>query len=134
MVAEVVKKLPNRISVSGRTDASPYRGGVGGYSNWELSADRANASRRLLTENGLDAKRIALVQGKAEIEPLIADDPASPRNRRISIVLLHDKPLAGAAAAAGTAAPAKSKAAPAGSLRPPTGVLGEGGPAPTPAR
>jgi chemotaxis protein MotB len=94
LVSAVVETLPNRISVSGHTDDLPYRA-TNGYSNWELSADRANAARRLLVGTGLVADRIALVQGRAATEPLLADDPASPRNRRISIVLLRetDAPL-----------------------------------------
>ena len=88
-VAQAVARLPNRISVSGHTDARPYRTDDG-YSNWELSADRANAARRLLTDSGLSGQRIALVQGRADTEPLIPDDPLSARNRRISIVLLRE--------------------------------------------
>jgi chemotaxis protein MotB len=87
-VAEVVRKLPNRLAITGHTDATPYRGGSG-YGNWELSSDRANASRRALVESGLPDQRIARVAGRAALEPLIADDPSSSRNRRISIVLLH---------------------------------------------
>jgi chemotaxis protein MotB len=56
----------------------------------ELSTDRAQASRRILVESGLPADRIQRVMGKADREPLIANDPASPRNRRISIVLLRE--------------------------------------------
>ena len=88
LMAQVVAKLPNKISVSGHTDATPYAS-ADGYSNWELSSDRANAARRLLLESGLAAQRIALVQGKSDTEPLLPDNPTSPRNRRISIVLLR---------------------------------------------
>jgi len=130
LVTQVVSKLPNRISVSGHTDATPYRGGIGGYSNWELSADRANASRRLLVDSGMAAGRIVLVQGKADIDPLIIEEPASPRNRRVSIVLLHDKD----AKPAPTSAPAVSPAPAADTLRAPNGILGETAPAATPAR
>lgn len=89
LVGAVVTKLPNRISVSGHTDDLPYRSD-NGYTNWELSADRANAARRMLVETGLAADRVALVQGRADTEPLLPEDPASPRNRRISIVLLRE--------------------------------------------
>ncbi|MGE0253839.1 MAG: flagellar motor protein MotB [Alphaproteobacteria bacterium] len=89
MVAQVVGKMPNRISVSGHTDARPYRS-ERGYTNWELSSDRANAARRLLSEGGLPVERIALVQGRADTEPLVPDDPMSARNRRISLVLLRE--------------------------------------------
>jgi chemotaxis protein MotB len=94
LVGAVIEKLPNRISVSGHTDDRQYRS-VNGYTNWELSADRANAARRMLAESGLIAGRVALVQGRAATEPLLPDDPLSARNRRISIVLLReaDAPL-----------------------------------------
>lgn len=88
-VARVVRKLPNRIAVSGHTDSTPYSASST-YTNWELSTDRAQASRRVLVEDGLPAERIQRVMGKADREALIANDPASPRNRRISIVLLRE--------------------------------------------
>ena len=91
LVAEAVKNLPNRLSISGHTDATPFRG-ASGYSNWELSADRANAARRLLLDSGIDASRVSQVQGRADTELLVPEDPTSPRNRRISIVLLRDNP------------------------------------------
>ena len=87
-VAEVVRRMDNRIAISGHTDATPYAD-HSGYSNWELSTDRANASRRVLLEAGLPEDRIARVAGRAEKDPLISEDPFDPRNRRISIVLLH---------------------------------------------
>ena len=89
LVTTVVAKLPIRISVSGHTDNLAYRA-ANGYTNWELSADRANAARRLLINKGLAPGRVALVQGRAETEPLLPEEPGSPRNRRISIVLLRD--------------------------------------------
>jgi chemotaxis protein MotB len=88
-IAEVTARLPNRISITGHTDAMPFRT-AGGYGNWELSADRANASRRVLTEAGLGPERVAEVSGKAETEPLVREDPFQPSNRRISIVLLRE--------------------------------------------
>lgn len=90
MVGKVVEKLPNQLSVRGHTDSSPYGSGAD-YTNWELSADRANASRRVLTETGLPEKRIHNVVGKSDTEPLVAGNPADPRNRRISIILLRDE-------------------------------------------
>jgi chemotaxis protein MotB len=89
LVGRVVAKLPNKISVTGHTDATPFAR-QGSYSNWELSADRANASRRELMGNALPAERIAKVVGMADREPLLAQEPLSPRNRRISIVLLRE--------------------------------------------
>jgi chemotaxis protein MotB len=89
LVTQVVQRLPNRISVSGHTDATPFAR-AGSYGNWELSADRANASRRALIASGLPADRIAKVVGVADRDPMVADEPTSPRNRRISMVLLHE--------------------------------------------
>ncbi len=88
-VAEIIKKMPNQISVRGHTDASPYSMGAN-YTNWELSADRANASRRVLLKSGIDIKKLSNVVGKAATEPLKADNPLDPQNRRISIILLRD--------------------------------------------
>ncbi|MCG8596702.1 MAG: flagellar motor protein MotB [Kiloniellales bacterium] len=89
LVADAIANLPNRVAIKGHTDATPFSSGSG-YSNWELSTDRANASRRALLDAGLDPRRIESVAGRADQEPLIADDPYSPRNRRISVVLLRE--------------------------------------------
>jgi chemotaxis protein MotB len=89
LVTQVMQRLPNKISVSGHTDATPFAR-AGTYGNWELSADRANASRRALIAAGLPGERIAKVVGVADREPMVADQPNSPRNRRISMVLLHE--------------------------------------------
>ncbi len=90
-VAKVIQELPNRISISGHTDTSaPPRSG---YTNWDLSSDRANAARRLLSADGVDNDRIYQVTGKASEEPLYPDDPDQPANRRISIVLLREAPV-----------------------------------------
>ena len=74
LVAQIVHRLPNKISVTGHTDATPYAG-TRHYSNWELSTDRANASRRQLVASGLPLERIAKVVGVADREPLIEDQP-----------------------------------------------------------
>ena len=89
LVAQAVQKLPNKISITGHTDATPFAK-AGNYGNWELSSDRANASRRALIAAGVPADRIAKVVGTADREPLFPAEPASPRNRRMSIVLLRD--------------------------------------------
>ena len=90
-VAKVIQQLPNRISISGHTDTtSPSRSG---YSNWDLSADRANASRRILERAGVESDRIYEVAGKGDREPLYPDDPDLPANRRISITLLREAPV-----------------------------------------
>ncbi|HYM30166.1 MAG TPA: flagellar motor protein MotB [Candidatus Cybelea sp.] len=91
-IAQVVGKLPNKISISGHTDATPYRT-ENGYGNWELSTDRANASRRVLIDSGLAQDRIKQVVGRADQDPLVAKDPLDPTNRRIAIVLLRQAPL-----------------------------------------
>jgi chemotaxis protein MotB len=97
LVALVVQKLPNKVSITGHTDAAPYAFGRY-YTNWELSADRANASRRELVSDGVSADRIEKVVGLADRDPLVPDDPRAPRNRRISIVLLREAKLTIAAA------------------------------------
>jgi chemotaxis protein MotB len=91
-VADIVHRMPNQIAISGHTDSVPFRG-RNNYSNWELSAERANASRRALVEFGVPISRIASVSGKADTEPLVPEDPTLPTNRRISIVLLREAAL-----------------------------------------
>jgi chemotaxis protein MotB len=91
-VAKVIANLPNKIAVTGHTDAKPYAKSSR-YSNWELSTDRALASRRALVELGLEVGRVTRVVGKAAGEPLVPEDPTSPRNRRISMVLLRQARL-----------------------------------------
>ncbi len=87
VLAPVLGEITNDIAVVGHTDAVPFGGAD--YSNWELSADRANAARRLLTGRGLPEGRITRVTGKAAVEPLVAD-PTAPQNRRIAITLLRN--------------------------------------------
>jgi len=89
LVAKVVKQLPEKISISGHTDSVPFAAQTN-YTNWELSADRALAARRVLTnEGGVPADRVQRVIGQADTEPLLVGDPANPRNRRLTIVLLR---------------------------------------------
>ncbi|MGI4955135.1 MAG: flagellar motor protein MotB [Janthinobacterium lividum] len=97
-VAPVLLRLPEGVSIAGHTDAQPYRGSD--RSNWDLSAERANATRRLLTDAGLPEARIRAVAGHAEREPLVAADPLAAANRRVAIVVLRDIPLRGAPPAA----------------------------------
>jgi chemotaxis protein MotB len=89
-VAKVVNQLHNRISISGHTSAT-----VGAHSgdDWQLSANRANASRVVLQQAGVDPDRVYQVAGKANADPLYPDDPTLPGNRRIAIVLLREKPV-----------------------------------------
>ena len=90
-VSGVVEKMPNRISISGHTDSSSFAKGAD-YTNWELSADRANASRRVLLRRGVPSDRFAEVLGKADTEPLLPDRPRRAENRRITILLLREAP------------------------------------------
>lgn len=89
MVAGIIKTMPNQISVRGHTDSVPYSKGAD-YTNWELSADRANASRRVLLDAGIETKKLSNVVGKADTEPLKPDKPEEAQNRRISIILLRE--------------------------------------------
>jgi chemotaxis protein MotB len=88
-IAHEVSKLPNTIVVEGHTDALPYRNAsaIKGYGNWELSTDRANAARRLLSSGGIPAERIVEVRGFADRRTIEGSNPENPRNRRISIVV-----------------------------------------------
>lgn len=90
-IAGVVEKMPNRISISGHTDAAKFIRNDG-YSNWELSADRANSARRVLSNASVSANRFADIQGRAATEPLLPDQPMRPENRRITILLLRESP------------------------------------------
>jgi chemotaxis protein MotB len=92
LLAELGKTLaevPNRLTLEGHTDATPYSGGEGGYSNWELSSDRANASRRELIAGGLPHERVLRVQGLASSSPFDAADRNNAANRRISITVMN---------------------------------------------
>ena len=90
-IAPILARLPEDIAVTGHTDATPFKGD--GRSNWELSADRANATRRLLAEGGLPEGRIKRVTGVADKDPLLPADPLAAANRRIAILVLRAEPL-----------------------------------------
>jgi chemotaxis protein MotB len=90
-ISGVIMELPNRLAIAGHTDGSPPA--RAGQSNWELSADRANAARRILAASGVSSDRVASVSGKADSDPLFPDDPTLPGNRRISITLLREAPV-----------------------------------------
>jgi len=122
VLAAELAKLPNKIVIEGHTDSTPY--GRPDYSNWELSADRANAARRILTESGLDDSRISQVRGFADQRLLLKDDPTNPSNRRISIIVRNQGQDAreedmAAKPAAPAAAPAKPERPSAVMLPPP---------------
>ena len=90
-IGKTLNELPNKISLSGHTDAVQYASGERGYSNWELSADRANASRRELVAGGLEEGKIMRVVGLGSAVPFDRDNPNSAVNRRISIIVMNKK-------------------------------------------
>jgi chemotaxis protein MotB len=88
-IGAVLTEVPNRLTLEGHTDAQPFGAGERGYSNWELSSDRANASRRELGAGGLPDERVLLVQGLASSVLFDLADPRNPVNRRISIIVMN---------------------------------------------
>ncbi len=98
LIADVILQMPQQVAITGHTDATPYVRD-NGYGNWELSADRANAARRVLLAYGVPESRVSRVVGKSATEPLVTDEPAAPANRRLSLVLLRGTAPAESAAA-----------------------------------
>lgn len=90
-VAQVIQRLPNAISIAGHTDSTPFRGG-GERSNWDLSTERANVTRRLLIDAGVADGRIRNLAGHAERDLLLPDQPTAAANRRVSITLIRQAP------------------------------------------
>jgi chemotaxis protein MotB len=88
LLASELGQLPNKISIEGHTDAIPYAG-TKGYSNWELSADRANAARRLIQENGVRSDQVSQVRGYADQRLRNPEKPEDPSNRRISMIVQY---------------------------------------------
>jgi chemotaxis protein MotB len=86
-VAKYLKTVPNHVSITGHTDTSPYAG-VSGYTNWDLSTDRANAARRALEGAGYDTSQISRVTGLSSSVLFDKQNPRNPVNRRISIVVM----------------------------------------------
>jgi len=122
-IAKLLNEVDHKITLSGHTDAKPYASGERAYSNWELSADRANASRRELIAGGLDERKILRVVGLSSAVPFNAEDPYDPANRRISIIVTNRKTeqliKSEAAPAAGAAAvPEPGAVPPAGAMAP----------------
>ena len=125
-IGTILTEVPNRLTLEGHTDSQAFGNGVLGYTNWELSSDRANASRRELMVGGLPESRVMRVQGLAASVPFDKNDPLAPINRRISIIVMNrdaedrialgDGPEAAAAnaasAPAATTAPVATPAAP----------------------
>jgi chemotaxis protein MotB len=87
LLAAELGKLPNKLTIEGHTDSKPYSG-AGEYGNWELSADRANAARRLMQQNGVRQDQVTQVRGYAD-QRLRASDPLDPSNRRISVIVQY---------------------------------------------
>ena len=88
LVADAISRMPQKVAIKGHTDAAPFVSAKG-YSNWELSTDRANAARRGLLKAGLGVERIESVSGRAAQDLLTPDEPFNPKNRRISIIMLR---------------------------------------------
>jgi chemotaxis protein MotB len=86
-LARYLNDVPNRVAITGHTDTTPYRA-KDGYTNWELSAERASAARRALVRGGLAEDKLARVVGLSSSVPFNRNDPADPKNRRISLVVL----------------------------------------------
>ncbi|WP_374311603.1 flagellar motor protein MotB [Dongia sp.] len=130
LVAQAVKGMPNKLAISGHTDAAPFVGAEG-RTNWELSSDRANAARRVLVENGIDPSHVSNVVGRADTDPFVKENPNDPQNRRISIVLLsevHLNPGEGAAAQPATPPTPAEPAGPPAEIVPPAATEpGSGG-------
>ncbi|MCE3006704.1 MAG: OmpA family protein [Rickettsiales bacterium] len=105
----IIKQLPNYMTITGHTDASPLDNSNANYTNWELSGDRANAARRFFIKSGIEPERPKRVIGMADREPLDKEDPRNPKNRRITIIMLKGSHIALPEAGLGTpgaAAPA----------------------------
>ncbi len=90
-IGKTLNDVPNKVSLSGHTDAAVYNGGSRGYSNWELSADRANASRRELIIGGMSEEKIVRVVGLSSAVLFNKEEPLSPVNRRISLIVMNKK-------------------------------------------
>jgi chemotaxis protein MotB len=90
-IGKMLNEMPNKVSLSGHTDAQPYVTAGGRYSNWELSADRANASRRELIGGGLADEKIIRVVGLSSAVLFDKEQPRNPVNRRISIIVMNKK-------------------------------------------
>jgi len=90
-IGKMLNDVTNKISLSGHTDGKPFPTGDKGYSNWELSADRANASRRELILGGMDTQKVLQVVGLSSAVLFDKEDPLNPVNRRISIVVMNER-------------------------------------------
>jgi chemotaxis protein MotB len=89
LLGSELKTLPNSLLIEGHTDSTPYSNDTG-YSNWDLSADRANAARRLLQQDGVRVNQVTQVRGYADQMLRVKDNPTDPSNRRVSILVKND--------------------------------------------
>ncbi|NOT13638.1 MAG: flagellar motor protein MotB [Methylococcaceae bacterium] len=90
-LAPIINELPNKITINGHTDAHPFPANKTGYSNWELSSNRANSARHELNDGGLADDKVLRVIGLSSSAPYNANDPLDPMNRRISIIVMNRK-------------------------------------------
>ncbi len=109
-ISGLLKKLPNYMSLTGHTDASPAETGRADYTNWELSSDRAQSARRFLTKSGLEAERAKKVVGMADRELFTPQEPRGAKNRRVSIIMLRGSHILIPDAAVPKEVPAESAA------------------------
>jgi chemotaxis protein MotB len=94
LLAQELGTLPNHLSIEGHTDSKPYSKSAD-YSNWELSADRANAARRLMQQHGIRADQVGQVRGFADQQLRMPSDPLNPGNRRISVIVQYTQTAIG---------------------------------------
>jgi chemotaxis protein MotB len=125
-LAPYLGSVPNRLSITGHTDITPFAGGDTGYTNWELSADRANAARRALISGGLSPDKIARAGGTASTVLFDQENPTNPINRRISIIVMNkaaeDAALGRAEEGEAGAAPEDAPGTGDGAAQPPPGL------------
>jgi len=110
-LAHELGNLPNKISIEGHTDAKPFAK-AGNYGNWELSADRANAARRLMQENGVNQDQVIQIRGYADQQLRKREAPEDSSNRRISLIVQYLPKPSGEGAGEKTAEPPKGSEAP----------------------
>jgi len=138
LLGKELKTLPNSLLIEGHTDATPYSSDLS-YSNWDLSADRANSARRLLQQDGVRSNQVTQVRGYADQMLRVKNNPTDPSNRRISILVKNDTEKVPTLSAAGvvngsTPLPASAKtSAPAGNSANPQGAPPAATPAASPA-
>jgi chemotaxis protein MotB len=119
-LAQELGKLPNKISIEGHTDAKPFAK-AGNYGNWELSADRANAARRLMQENGVNLDQVVQIRGYADQQLRKRESPEDPSNRRISLIVQYMPSGNEAEEASGEGASERTSEPPKGSEAPKSG-------------